>query len=175
MKNELLARAMTEIDDALIAEANERPARSKVTHRTLLQAVYRWGTIAACALLVLGVVIAGNLGSNDVLLYGESITDQSKMINMPRAIAHMIDTEIPLELEFKKETTLTLTEGVMTVLDGGGEVVFEGSEYTVRGSISMILTLPAEATEALIETDRGYNIVLTKDIQSGNWYVNIQK
>ena len=61
MKNEFMARAMTEIDDALIAEADEIPAKSsKITARGLMRQVYRWGSIAACALLVVGILLASN-------------------------------------------------------------------------------------------------------------------
>ncbi len=180
MKNELLARAMTEIDDRLIAEADEAPARSKITHRSLMRNISRYGSIAACALIMIGLIVAGTLGGNDVLLYGESIADAPRTVNeyMPRAVAHVIDeidAEVPLELEFKKETKLTIREGSLTVLDNKGDTIYEGGEYTAKGSLSVILTIPAEVTEVCIETDRSYNIVLTKDTESGVWYVNIQK
>mgnify|MGYP003303440769 CR=1 FL=1 len=43
MKNEILATAMTHIDDALIAEADERCTRgAKITARTLMRNVYRY-------------------------------------------------------------------------------------------------------------------------------------
>ncbi len=184
MKNEFMARAMTEIDEALIAEADEIPAKSsKITARTLMRAVYRWGAVAACAILVVGILLASNIGGQDVLLYGESIADQPRTVGeyMPRSIAHIVETveiedvNLPLELEFKKETKLTLTEGSMLVLDSAGNSVYEGSEYTASGSISMILTLPGNLTECVIETNRGYNIVLTQDGESHIWYVNIEK
>ncbi len=180
MKNELLAKAMTEIDDALIAEADERAAGSKITRRSLMRNIYRFGSLAACALIMIGLIVAGNLSSQEVLLYGKSIAEEPGTVSeyMPRAVAHLIDeidVEIPLELQFKKETALTLCEGSLTVLDNKGDTIYVGGEYTAKGSLSVILTIPAEATEVCIETDRSYNIVLTKDAQSGIWYVNIQK
>ena len=184
MKNEFMARAMTEIDDALIAEADEIPAKSsKITARSLMRQVYRWGSIAACALLVVGILLASNIGTQDVLLYGESIADQPRTVGeyMPRSIAHIVETveiedvNLPLELEFKKETKLTLTEGIMLVLDSNGNTVYEGNEYTASSSVSVILTLPGNLTECVIKTNRGYNIVLTQDGESHIWYVNIEK
>lgn len=184
MKNEFLAQAMTHIDDALIAEADERRTRgAKITARTLARNIYRYGAVAACLILAIGVLIAGNIGGQDVLLYGESIADSPRTVQeyMPLALAHIVDTinapdvQIPLELEFKKETKLTLTSGTMLVLDTNGETLYEGSEYAAIGSTSMIVTLPGDTEECIIETDRGYNIVLTQDGESHVWYVNIEK
>lgn len=184
MKNEFMARAMTEIDEALIAEADEIPAKSsKITARSLMRHVYRWGSVAACALLVVGILLASNIGGQDVLLYGESIADSPRTVGeyMPRAIAHIVDTmevediSLPLELEFKKETKLHLTEGSMMILDENGETLYEGQEYTAKGKVSMILSFPGDAEKCIIETGRGYNIVLTQDGESHIWYVNIEK
>ena len=184
MKNEFMARAMTEIDEALIAEADEKPAKgSKVTARTLMRHAYRFGAVAACALLIIGVLIASNLGGQDVLLYGESIADSPRTVSgyMPLSIARIVETaeiedvKLPLEFEFKDKTKLTLTEGSMTVLDSEGNTAYEGTEYTVSGSVSVILTLSGNLSECVIETNRGYNIVLTQDGESHIWYVNLEK
>lgn len=178
MKNEILAQALTNIDDALIAEADEAPAKSsKITSRTLMRNIYRWGAVAACALIAVGVLLAGNLGGPDVLLYGESLADTHGTIYeyMPLAIVDVEDINIPLELEFKKETKLTAADGVMLVIDENGETLYEGNEYLASGKTSIILTLPANTEEFSIETDRGYNIVLTRNTESGIWYVNIEK
>ena len=118
MKNEILAQAMTHIDDALIAEADERRSRgSKITSRSLMRNAYRWGSIAACMILAVVVLITATLSGQDVLLYGESIADSPRTVSeyMPLALAHIVETleapdvQIPLELEFKKETKITLT------------------------------------------------------------------
>ena len=184
MKNEILAQAMTHIDDALIAEADERRTRgSRIMARTLMRNVYRYGAVAACLILAIGVLIAGNIGGQDVLLYGESIADSPRTVAeyMPRAVAYVVDTleiedvNLPLELEFKKETELRLTSGSMLVLDANGDTLYEGNEYAASGSVSIIVTLPGDAEKCVIETDRGYNIVLTQDGESQVWYVNIEK
>lgn len=184
MKNEILAQAMTNIDDALIAEADEKAARgSKVTSRSLTRNLYRFGSLAACLLILVGLIITASLNGQDVLLYGESIADSPRTVNeyMPRALAYVVDTlevedvTIPLELEFKKETKLSLTEGSMIVLDSEGNTVLEGVEYLAKGNVSIIITIPGNTEECIIETDRGYNIVLTQDGESNVWYVNIEK
>lgn len=184
MKNEILAQAMTHIDDALIAEADESPAKgSKVTSRSLMRSVYRWGSVAAVALIAVGLLLAGNLGGQDVLLYGESIADQPRTVNeyIPRSVAYVVDTieietiNLPLELEFRKETKLTLTEGSMIVLDEQGNTVYEGRAYLASGKTSICLILPGDVDECIIEQSRGENIVLTRNTESGIWYVYIEK
>jgi hypothetical protein len=175
---------MTHIDDALIAEADERRSRgSKITARSLMKNAYRWGSIAACMILAVVVLITATLSGQDVLLYGESIADSPRTVSeyMPLALAHIVETleapdvQIPLELEFKKETKITLTSGSMIVLDENGDTLCDGTEYLASGSVSLIITLPGDAEECIIETDRGYNIVLTQDGESHVWYVNIEK
>lgn len=181
MKNEFMARAMSHIDDALIEEANEAPARrAKVLN---LKTVYRFGSIAACAAVIIGMLAVGQMMGNGVLLYGESIGDSPKTITeyMPRAVMHVVDPSIitevslPLELEFKRETALTLAEGTMSVIDKDGNTVYTGNSYKAKGAVSICVQLPPEATEGVIMTDRGYDIVLSKEIDTGVWLVNIEK
>ncbi len=184
MKNEFMARAMSHIDDALIEEANETPVRrAKILTPKVMKNITRFGSIAACIMLVIGIMIVGNRRGSQVLLYGESVSDSPRTITeyMPRAVTHLVDpaliTEVslPLELEFKKETTITLSEGTITVLDKNGNTVYEGSSYTAKGSVSICVQLPPNATEGVIMTDRGYDILLTKEEETGFWLVNVKK
>ena len=184
MKNEFMARAMSCIDDALIEEANEVPVRrAKVLAPKTMNVIIRYGSMAACALLIVGVMVIGQMSSGGVLLYGESVSDSPRTITeyMPRAMTHLVDpaliTEVslPLELEFRKETTLTLAEGTMSVIDRNGNTVYTGNTYTANGAVSICVQLPPDATEGVIMTDRGYDIVLTKEDETGVWLVNIEK
>ena len=166
MKNEKMAQAMSYIDYALIEEANETVApKSKVLSGGFLKSISRYGSIAACFILVLGIALIIRLGGNEVLLYGESIIE-------PEVIT---EVSLPLELEFKRETVLTLDIGEMIILDKNGDTVFSGSTYTVNGKVSICLAFPSDVTDATIRTNRGYNIVLSKDAESEIWYVNIEK
>ena len=184
MKNEFLARAMTNIDDELIEQANEMPVRqAKVLRPNFVRHITRWGSIAACVAVMIAIVIATRVGGDDVRLYGESITDAPRTITefMPRSFTHSVDpisitaVSLPLELEFDRSTTLTLQNGSMEVLDEAGNTVYSGEQYTVKGAVSVCITLPPDTTQCIITTDRGYNIVLRQDEASGLWYVNIEK
>lgn len=184
MKNEKMAQAMSYIDYALIEEANETAApKGKVLSGRFMQNLTRFGSIAACLVVVLAIVLVARISGNEVLLYGENISNSPKTITeyMPRSVVHSIepdtftDISLPLELEFKRETELSLDKGEMTILDQNGDTVFTGTDYTANGKVSMCLAFPSDVTSATIRTNRGYNIVLTKDAESGVWYVNIEK
>lgn len=184
MKNEKMAQAMSYIDYALIEEANEAPVKkTTVLEGRFMKNITRYGGMAACAIIIFGLVMIANISGNEVLLYGESISDNPTTITeyLPRSVQHSIEPQtlveisLPLELEFKRETKLNLDTGYMIILDKNGDVVFEGNEYTVNGKVSICLSLPSDATRGVITTNRGYNIVLTKDQESGYWCVNIEK
>ena len=94
MKNEFMARAMSHIDDALIEEANEAPVRrAKVLTPKAVSMIVRYGSMAACAVLVVGLMIMWQMTSGGVLLYGESVSDSPRTITeyMPRAVTHLVD------------------------------------------------------------------------------------
>ena len=174
---------MTQIDAALIDEANEMPARKELISPSFLKGFTRYGSIAACLVLIVGAVLLGTMRGPSTLLYGEEITEEPRMITeyIPRSIAYSIEPEtitkvsLPLELEFSKKTHISSSCGELVVIDGNGEVVFSGTEYTARGKISLCLSLPEGTSECVIATDRDYNIVLELDENSGFWYVKIDK
>ncbi len=182
MKNEFMARAMTQIDYALIEEADEVPSHKGLSPE-LLNKLTRFGGMAACMLLVVGALLLGTLRSPEILLYGEEITQSARMINeyLPRAVTYSVSPAeiaaqtIPMELEFKRSTVLTVTDGEMIVLDNKGDVIYQGDEYVAKGSVSLCLSLSEGAQRCVIATDRGYKIVLNMDAESGLWYVNIEK
>lgn len=182
MKNELMARAMSHIDNALIEEAEEMPKRN-VLAPELLGKLTRYGGMAACMMLVIGAVLLGTLRGPEVLLYGEEVTTEARMVNeyIPRSVTYSVSPAeatpsiIPLELEFKRSTSLATDTCEMIVLDNSGDVIYQGGEYVADGKTSLCLSLPEGTDNCIIATDRGYKIVLNMDEESGLWYVNIEK
>ena len=182
MKNELMARAMTQIDYALIEEADEMPDRKSLAP-SFMKNLTRYGGMAACMLLVVSALLLGSLRSPEVTLFGDEITKDARTINeyIPRAVtysvspAEIVPRTIPMELDFKRSTRLTVEEGEMVILDDSGDVLYSGTEYFAKGETSLCLSLPESTQRCVIVTDRGYNIVLNQDPTSGLWYVNIEK
>ena len=181
MKNELLARAITNIDSALIDEANEMPAKkATVLSPVFLTRIRKYGALAACLILVCGVIFAINSSTTPVLIYGEPITTEARSITRYVPDTHSVEkeddyTHISLELEFKKSTILTTNNATIAVLDSNGNEISRGKTHTANGKTSIMIYLSAEENKAIIATNKGYNIVLTKDEQLGLWYVFIDK
>ena len=181
MKNELLARAMTQIDSALIDEANEMPTKkATVLTPAFLAGIKRYGALAACLVLIVGAIIAVNSSTPGVLLYGEPITANARNITeyIPASFTagdEESDMLIPLELDFKKSTILTTDNATIVALDSDGNEIFRGKTYTAKGVASIMISLSTEERRATIATNKGYDIVLEKDEQLGLWYVFIDK
>ena len=87
-----MARAMTEIDLALIEEAEEMP-KAKILTPDLLSKLTRYGSLAACLVLVFGALLVGRLGAPELLLYGEEVTGEARMVTefIPRAVTYSVD------------------------------------------------------------------------------------
>ncbi|MBP3401887.1 MAG: hypothetical protein J6K85_02390 [Clostridia bacterium] len=184
MKNEFMANAITKIDSRLIDEAEDYQAKkATILTPNFVRGLYRYGSMAACLMLIVGAMIFAGMRGDSVLLYGESISGEARMITeyIPRSIAYSVEPEaitevsLPLELEFSRKTTLTLDYGEMVVIDSMGNEIYRGQEYCVKGKASICIVLPSDISSANIQTDRNYNIVLTQEEDSEFWYVNIDK
>ncbi len=184
MKNEFMAGAITKIDSRLIDEAeNYQAKRASILTPSFVRGIYRYGSLTACLMLIIGAMIFAGARGDSVLLYGESITSEARMITeyIPRSVAYSLEPEtitevsLPLELEFSRSTTLTLDCGEMVVIDSMGNEIYRGQEYCVKGKASICIILPSDISSANIKTDRNYNIVLTQEENSEFWYVNIDK
>ncbi len=184
MKNEFMASAITKIDSRLIEEADIYQAkRGSILTPSFVRNLYRYGGLAACLMLIVGAVILAGIRGDSVLLYGESITSEARMINeyIPRSLSYSLEPQaitevsLPLELEFSRSTRLTLDCGEMVVIDSDGNEIYRGKEYTANGKASICVILPTDTVSANIYTSRNYNIVLKQDADSEFWYVNIDK
>ena len=179
-----MARAMTYIDADLIDEANETAAPKRtMSSGEIMRRLYSMGVVAACAVLAIGIMFFSKSAAPGVLLYGESISAESRCVTeyMPRSIIFSVEphaiTEIsiPLELNFSKKTELSVVGASMIILNDAGECEYEGTSYEVSGKVSICLVVPADKSAVVIETNRNYNIVLTLDAESSDWYVHIDK
>lgn len=131
MKNELLARAMTEIDDDLLEEA-----RRPLPRRRMIPTFTRCAAAAACFLLVfaavISVVLRGGGDAVTVSVDGVKVSDGGsleKPIEMPLTATMQTPrlnegTEIPLHIDAGEggEVTLDVSEGSVIVTDGGEEL-----------------------------------------------------
>lgn len=130
MKNEIMMRAIGEIDEDLVAGAYA--AGTKKRRRALRPML----ASAACALLLVGALLAYRAGSPGMAVGGTPLgsdpvaIDTPAMMSLydpaPRALAAIT---VPLELTGgRKQVTLTAESGMLTVFDAEtGETVFDGA------------------------------------------------
>lgn len=134
MKNETMVRAITDIDDALILEAKESAAGPKSFFSQ-----YKVLGAAACLALI---CLLGSIGSllfpahsMEILLYGNAVSDEVQLIEMP-VLAEGMEVRqtgqtlsVPLELNLKEGSTaqVEVSAGELSVFDAEtGQVLSDG-------------------------------------------------
>ncbi len=102
MKNEILARAITEIDDDLLAEAHEPVKKKKPDYRIIITRYA--AAVAACFVLVFSLVFFGNYGRGgelDISVDGQAVSADGGKITLPLI---SVQTEDPFARSTKKIT-----------------------------------------------------------------------
>lgn len=130
--------APDELRERVLSVGNSS-ARRNIQHR-----VRAFAAMAAGLILLVGlpVYVLRNISEPEILLRGElltadviSIVDESAV--PAEASARSTPTfSVPLELELKRETEISVTEGVMRVTDPEtGELLYTGTEFTSKGNV----------------------------------------
>ena len=177
MKNEKLAHALTHIDDDLIVEAAQTGESRSGRILSWQRTVVRWGSLAACLLLAVGIVLGSMSGG--VTMDGQRLGEQPAPISVsssrstPQTIDYSAENTLEFTLDFAKSTALTPAAGSLAVVNPDGSLTPVADGHAVRGAVTLRLTLESTATSATISTDRGYDIIVS--LIADEWYVNIEK
>lgn len=128
MKNEIIMRAIGEIDEDLVAGASA--AGTKKRRRALRPML----ASAACVVLLVGALLAYRAGSPGMAVGGTPLGSDPVAIDTPAMMS--LDPSprtaaaitVPLELTgSRKEVALTAESGTLTIFDAEtGETVFDG-------------------------------------------------
>lgn len=178
MKNEKMAQAMTHIDDALILEAAEVGAGRRGRVLRLQRSLARWGSLAACLLIAVTVVLTGMVGGvsmDGVRLDGEPTPISANAgRSTPTTISAPSEFTPPdFTLDFGKSVKLEAQNGQLFEVLPDGSITPLDSDTAVRGAVTLRLQPSAEATQYTITTSRDYSIVI--ESVNGEWYVSIEK
>ena len=172
MKNELLARAMSEIDDDLLEEARRPLPRRRVFPVVMLQ----YAAAAACLVLVFGAVLSAVRGGNmpTVSVNGVKITDSGvleKPIEMSLTVSthqlRLIDgTEIRLHFEAGEghAVTLDVSDGSIIVTDNGEQ--YTNAVITDDSDISWYVDTAREKSFTM--TAKNKTVVITATVDEEN-------
>ena len=139
MINEVMAKAITGIDDRLIEEANE-----KASKKPSFRPIYGLCALAACLVLVFTFIFSapkGNIGP-ELMVNDTVISDSPVSLNIPVS-AQARDTSKDITLDFSlknsEETKVSVSHGTMNICSSGNTdtLYYTGTEYTTDKSVSI--------------------------------------
>ncbi len=143
MKSEVMAAAVTGIDDNLITEAQQISRKSNK-----LRPLYSICAVAACLVLVFTFIFAvGNQSkAPELILNGSKITGEPVAVDIPiTAYARELGNEltIPLSLDIKEPTKIKISKGKMNVCsrDNTDTLYHTGTQYTTDIPVNIDWTI----------------------------------
>lgn len=178
MKNELLANAITEIDDALIvaARTDVRSAKRRLPPRRAMCAA------AACFLLLCGIAFLLLRGSAPrIVVNGQTLGKAPIQIDALSPASSDLrlygEGEFAILLELKSRETLSLRTdaGSIEVYSETQQLLSAGKECTQRGPFTVCWTIPSPDTEMTytLHLDPGGTVLtLSYDRQQGHWILS---
>ncbi len=144
-------------------------------------------SLAACFILVIcfSMMAIGNLGSAGVSVSGKTLdAGETRTVSggiAPLSARTISCVDVPIEIDVKGDTKISISNGVLYVLDGEkGEIsatVLSGTVYQTDTDTSFVWTVGAEAEETkftmTVESLLAKEIVtLTYDENTGEWGIS---
>ena len=176
MKNEVMARALTDIDDDLIADAHSPVRKPKRL------SLYRFGAAAACLILLVGVLLYANLpGGGEITVAGTPLADEPIAVGKvgPAAFSgspmqRSDDTlTVSLELIPDGKTKIRTEDGSFAVVPTDADAsVYTGTEYTADKSVTLKWAIPSPDIARSYELTVGSEqLLLYFDASASNWVI----
>ncbi len=145
-------------------------------------------TLAACLVLVtcFSVMALGNFFEADAFISGEMITEEATVFAEEEAMPLSLDArtlshvDVPMTLEMRGKTEITVSDGVLLILDDTTDEVLEtvssGTAYKTDKTTALIWTISADAEQKSFEmTIKSlFNtevITLTYEETLGEWLI----
>lgn len=178
MHNEVLARAITEIDDALIATAHEKPAGIRMHKNQRWRAVF---AVAAClALLFSGVRFHQWQTKLDILVDGNALFGQTVVLEVPAPASPdtrktMPDSvTVPIAIAANSKVTIAATDGTIAVYDAQTNALLgDGTLVTASGNLTVAWTVTSPAEHTLY-TLKINTCTLVLSYMENNWVITQQ-
>lgn len=137
MKNEILARAIGDIDDDLIADAHTVSGRVRIPLRRLY-------AMAACMLLFFGALLYVRLPGDAIRFGGDALSDTPVVVQDAMPAVHTTDPcmrdgnvlTVSLELSLRDATRIAAADGTFELLRGE-TAFYVGNAYTTSGRLTL--------------------------------------
>lgn len=156
MKHEVMARAITELDSALLEDAQQAGPKAVGHWR-------RWCAAAACLVLVCALALP--LSARPAAsLRGTALTARPTPVEEVAALraadpGEDAPVQAELTLTLRRETGLTVSAGTLTVLRDGAEIG-SGSDWTGKGRVTVLWSVGSAQPGQLYTLTAG-SLVLT--------------
>ncbi|MBQ7999704.1 MAG: hypothetical protein IJ298_00620 [Ruminococcus sp.] len=181
MANEVMAKAITGIDDRLIIDAHS--AKSKKRN---FRPLYSIGAVAVCLVLIFTAVFALSPKGTQVYMYSDKITSTPCAVTSPLSLASSSQRSLnmaltlPLELKLSAQTTITCSQGAIDIYHKGTDsLIHSGDSYTAQEDVNLVWIIEEP------HTDKVYTLTLTGkdtlilnlefDETQNNWMIFIEK
>jgi len=178
MKHEVMAAAITDIDEKLIEDAEtKRPAKRS------FRSLYAICAVAACLIIVFTFVFiiqpsktvteSPKLSFNDTL-----VGDTPVNINAPASLkARGIDQRVSLSLslEISEDTCIKVSQGKMDIClsDNTDKVIFSGDKYKTDKSVNINWYIDGSDINSVytLTLDDSINYTLSYDASTSVWSI----
>lgn len=179
MKQEHLAKALSEIEDDLVVEARQRRPKKRL--------LFNWPLIAAAALLAF--TFLWRAWSQPVLVtqfQGQDITSVAldlgdlKNVPLPTKSGFSLSSNIRLNLQFnlRKTHLITATNGRITAWDEAGNILLEdGLSLEAKGTFNvdwMIDPTQTSPFHLILERDGKTSIIELTQVADDQWQIRKQ-
>ena len=173
-----MVRAVTGIDDDLISDA----------HNVQKSKIVPWKRLGALAASLVLIVSAAFLlkpdGRTVIRVSGQKLTVQPVTVepeNQPAAIrayslTPLITVTVPLEIEVKGHTVISVSNGNLQVYDSEGDsLLYEGKTYSTEENVKIFWTMETDGTatrfEMSVESGKTADIVILM-YDDGGWKIS---
>lgn len=137
MKNEILARAIGEIDDDLIADAHTAARKVQFPARRL-------GAMAACMLLFFGTLLYVGLPGSVVRFDGSPLSDVPVVVQGAAPAVHTADPHmrdgnlltVSLDLDLRDATRIVAADGTFELMRGD-HTLYVGNDRIASGHLTL--------------------------------------
>lgn len=143
MKNEALARAISELDDDLIADAHTAVRKVRFPAR-------RFCAMAACMLLFFGTLLYVGFPDGTMLLDGSPLSDTPVVVQDAAPVAHTAEPymrdgsilTVLLDLDLRDATRITAENGTFELMRGS-RTLYAGSDRIASGPLTLLWSVRA--------------------------------
>ena len=175
MKNEVLARAITELDDDLIADAHTGSAAIRVHSKRIRHTAF---AVAACfVLLISGALLRVWQNHVEIFSNGSLLDDQAIVLELPSmASPDARQTEpasltIPLEIDANGKVEIEALDGTLALCDAAAnEPIESGTRIQTSGSVTIQWTIPHPAERATYHLKINHR-TLVLSAQDNQWVI----